>query len=242
MDNIFAISGDWPRPGRRSPPSRPSSTSTRCSWPGTIAALRGAGGPFFISCAVSPFKYVSARLRVAVPEAREEDRRGRRLAITQVGWDAAKFGELRRYLGRARPQDAGARQRVRARPPCRRADDPRRAARVLGVADELEAVRARKPGAQDGGLQARLERAARHGGGAARARLRRRLPRRNPRRGARSRGSSGAREELGPTLGGAGRRAAATASTAASTSTDSRRPGRSSRLPPAARARSPSRG
>ncbi len=142
-------------------------------------------------------------LPLPVPEAREEGRRRRRLAITQVGWDARKFGELKRYLderGLATPVlgnvyvlgPRAAERMATGQPP------------GCWVSPALlETVRQESRGA--GRRSARAARARRaHGRGAARARLRRRVHRRHPRRRA-GRVDHPARGGARAAVGGAGR-------------------------------------
>ena len=157
MHNIFSISGDWPKAAMRTAVFDIDSVQLAAH----IAELRArTGTPFFISCAVSPFKYQREDLPLSVPEARKEDR-GRR----RHGDHAGRLGrdEVRRaeeVSRRARDQDAGARQRLRPQPPRRRADEHRQPAGMLGVRRARRRA-AKESEAPDGGLQARLERAAR---------------------------------------------------------------------------------
>ena len=204
IENVFALTGDWPRPRPGGPPPEPPGLRRGLGPPGRFDGRAPAEpvGPFTLRSPSRPSSTSRADWRVAVPEAREEDRRGRRLRDHAGRLGRGEGPRAQAVPGRARPPDAGARQCVRPRPPCRRADGPRRAARVLGVADA-----ARSGAAGDAGKgrwapgPARAGRA--HGGGAARARLRRRLPRRNPRRGPR-RVDHPARAGAGAALGGAG--------------------------------------
>jgi methylenetetrahydrofolate reductase (NADH) len=64
-----------------------------------IAKLREEQGiPFHISAAVSPFKYSREDCLYQYLKLEKKVAAGANLAITQVGWDAKKFAELKRYL------------------------------------------------------------------------------------------------------------------------------------------------
>ena len=58
--------------------------------------------PFHVAVAVSPFKYVEADCMYQYLKLEKKIAAGADLAITQVGWDAEKFAELRRYLAERR--------------------------------------------------------------------------------------------------------------------------------------------
>ena len=64
-----------------------------------IAELRAAGGwPFYISVAVSPFKYTEADCAYQYLKLEKKIAAGADYAITQLGFDSRKFRELKRYL------------------------------------------------------------------------------------------------------------------------------------------------
>ncbi len=157
MHNIFAISGDWPKAAMRTAVFDIDSVQLAAH----IAELRArTGTPFFISCAVSPFKYQREDLLYQYLKLEKKIAAGADMAITQVGWDAAKFVELKQYLderGITTPvlgnvfvlsRRAGERMNTGNPPGC-------------WASDELVAVLKKESEAPDGGLQARLERAAR---------------------------------------------------------------------------------
>jgi methylenetetrahydrofolate reductase (NADPH) len=157
MHNIFAISGDWPKAAMRTAVFDIDSVQLAAH----IAELRArTGTPFFISCAVSPFKYQREDLLYQYLKLEKKIAAGADMAITQVGWDAAKFVELKKYLderGIKTPvlgnvfvlsRRAGERMNTGNPPGC-------------WASDELVAVLKKESEAPDGGLQARLERAAR---------------------------------------------------------------------------------
>ena len=95
MHNIFAISGDWPKAAMRTAVFDIDSVQLAAH----IAELRArTGAPFFISCAVSPFKYQREDLLYQYLKLEKKIAAGANMAITQVGWDATKFVELKKYL------------------------------------------------------------------------------------------------------------------------------------------------
>ena len=116
--------------------------------------------PFHVAVAVSPFKYIEADCMYQYLKLEKKIAAGADLAITQVGWDAEKFAELKRYLDERGIDDAGARQRVRARAESAPSGWRRASRRAAGSRPSCSRRCARKPTAQDGGLRARLERAA----------------------------------------------------------------------------------
>ncbi|HSD29385.1 MAG TPA: methylenetetrahydrofolate reductase, partial [Vicinamibacteria bacterium] len=167
IQNVFALTGDYPRPG---PPGGPASPARAAEPPvfdldsvqlvRLIDELRQAGRAFHVAVAVSPFKYDEADCLWQYLKLEKKIAAGADCAITQVGWDAAKFRELKRYL-----DDRGLRTPVlgnvyvlgpRAAERMSHGDPP-----GCWVSPALlEAVRAESRAA-DGGRRARLERAAR---------------------------------------------------------------------------------
>jgi methylenetetrahydrofolate reductase (NADPH) len=159
IHNVFALTGDYPtgKPGER---HEAVFDLDAVQLVHLIAEMRRAGMPFHTSVAVSPFKYVEADCLWQYLKLEKKIAAGADLAVTQVGWDARKFAELKRYL-----DERGARTPLlgnvyvlgpRAAAKMARGEPP-----GCWVAPELlEAVR-RESAAKDGGLKARLERAAR---------------------------------------------------------------------------------
>ena len=155
--DVFALTGDYPRGEDAAPPLFDLDSVQLVS---LIAELRRAGMPFHVAVAVSPFKYVEADGRYQYLKLEKKIAAGADLAITQVGWDARKFAELKRYLderGLATPvlgnvyvlgPRAAARMATGQPPGC-------------WVSPELLEIVREESRAPDGGLQARLERAAR---------------------------------------------------------------------------------
>lgn len=167
IQNVFALTGDYPRSG---PPGAPGTDARPTESPvfdldsvqlvRLIDELRRAGRAFHVAVAVSPFKYVEADCLWQYLKLEKKIAAGADCAITQVGWDAEKFRELKRYLderGLSTPLLGNvyvlgprtAERMSRGEPP---------GCWVSPVL--LEAVR-RESQAADGGRRARLERAAR---------------------------------------------------------------------------------
>jgi len=161
IENVFALTGDWPRarPGGP-PPESPVFDLDSVQLVGLIAELRRAGRSLHAAVAVSPFKYVEGDCVWQYLKLEKKVAAGADCAITQVGWDAEKFRELKRYvderglrtplLGNVYVLGPRAAERMaRGEPP------------GCWVSPELlETVRQEARG-KDGGLRARLERAAR---------------------------------------------------------------------------------
>jgi methylenetetrahydrofolate reductase (NADPH) len=157
MHNIFSISGDWPKAAQRTAVFDIDSVQLAAH----IAEKRAkTGTPFFISCAVSPFKYQREDLLYQYLKLEKKIAAGADMAITQVGWDATKFVELKRYL-----DERGLKTPVLGNVYVlsRRAAERMNTGNPPGcwASDELVAVLRKESEAPDGGLQARLERAAR---------------------------------------------------------------------------------
>jgi methylenetetrahydrofolate reductase (NADH) len=156
MYNVFALTGDWPK-GSATPPAFDLDAVQLTEM---IAELRAKhGAPFHIAVAVSPFKYVREDCLYQYLKLEKKIAAGADLAITQVGWDARKFVELKRYLderGITTPilgnvyvlNLRGAEMMAKGRPPG-----------CWASGELVEQIREESK-APDGGLNARLERAA----------------------------------------------------------------------------------
>ncbi len=161
ITNVFALTGDWPRARAGAPAAEsPVFDLDSVQLVALIDELRRGGCPFHVSVAVSPFKYVEADCVWQYRKLEKKIAAGADVAITQVGWDAEKFRELRRYL-----DERGLRTPVlgnvyvlgpRAAAKMARGEPP-----GCWVAPALLGVVRREAEARDGGLRARLERAAR---------------------------------------------------------------------------------
>jgi methylenetetrahydrofolate reductase (NADPH) len=162
IENVFAITGDYPKTGR------PVSTTTPSGFDldsvqlvEEIAEMRAAGLPFYISVAVSPFKYTEADCAYQYLKLEKKIAAGADYAITQLGYDVRKFRELKRYL-----DERGLRTPIlgnvyvlhaKAAEKMSKGEPP-----GCWVAPELvEKIQAETKASTDKGLAARLERAAR---------------------------------------------------------------------------------
>jgi methylenetetrahydrofolate reductase (NADPH) len=154
--NVFALTGDYPTDKQ----AKPVFDLDSVQLVSLIAKLREEQGiPFHISAAVSPFKYAREDCLYQYLKLEKKVAAGANLAITQVGWDATKFAELKRYLG-----DRGIDLPVLGNVYVlgRRAAEKMAGGAPPGcwVSPELAELVRRESEASDGGLEARLERAA----------------------------------------------------------------------------------
>jgi methylenetetrahydrofolate reductase (NADPH) len=95
IHNTFCISGDWPK----NSPTPPVFDIDSVQLAAAVSELRRKNGtPFHVSCAVSPFKYQREDCLYQYVKLEKKIAAGANMAITQVGWDAKKFIELKRYL------------------------------------------------------------------------------------------------------------------------------------------------
>ena len=156
LENVFALTGDYPGAGDQPPVFDLDSVQLVR----LIDERRRGGIPFHVAVAVSPFKYTEADCVYQYVKLEKKIAAGADVAVTQVGWDARKFAELRRYLderGLRTPLLGNvyvlgpktAERMATGRPP------------GCWVSPELLAAVRAESRAQDGGRQARLERAAR---------------------------------------------------------------------------------
>jgi methylenetetrahydrofolate reductase (NADPH) len=157
LHDVFALTGDYPR-GDAAP--APIFDLDAVQLVALIAELRRAGMPFHVAVAVSPFKYAEPDCRYQYLKLEKKVAAGAHVAITQVGWDARKFAELKRYL-----DERGLHVPLLGNVYVL---GPRAAARMATgqppgcwVSPELLEIVLEESRAPDGGLAARLERAAR---------------------------------------------------------------------------------
>ncbi len=159
IENVFAMTGDYPR---ETGPDRPPPVFDLDSVQliALIDEMRRAGAPFWIGVTVSPFKYLEADCVWQYLKLEKKVAAGADYAVTQVGFDAQKFRELRRYLDEREIRlpvlgnvyvltAEGAERMARGEPP------------GCWVSPELLARIREEARGPDGGLGARLERAAR---------------------------------------------------------------------------------
>ena len=160
LHNVFALTGDYPtvRPGSAEPPAAVFDLDS-VQLVRLIDELR-RDTPFHVAVAVSPFKWTEADCVYQYLKLEKKLAAGADCAVTQVGWDARKFAELKRWL-----DERGLRVPLLGNVYVL---GPRAAERMAGGQPPgcwvspalLERVRAESRAA-DGGLRARLERAAR---------------------------------------------------------------------------------
>jgi methylenetetrahydrofolate reductase (NADPH) len=156
IENVFAISGDYPLGDKADPLWAMDSVQLI----ETINELRQAGMPFHVSCAVSPFKYTEADCVYQYLKLEKKIAAGADYAITQLGYDTKKMRELKRYMaerglktpviGNVYILPKGAAEKfAKAEPP------------GCWVSPELLDRVREEANAEDKGMAARLERAAR---------------------------------------------------------------------------------
>jgi methylenetetrahydrofolate reductase (NADPH) len=101
IHDVFCITGDHPQAGKLkkedlAPLSGYDLDSVQLIE--LVDEMRRAGYPFNISCAVSPFKYTEPDCVYQYLKLEKKIAAGANFAITQLGYDAKKFLELKRYL------------------------------------------------------------------------------------------------------------------------------------------------
>jgi methylenetetrahydrofolate reductase (NADPH) len=160
IENVFAITGDYPKgvDHLKNPVPYDFDSVQLVEF---LSELRAAGMPFYISVAVSPFKYTEPDCRYQYLKLEKKIKAGADFAVTQLGYDSRKFRELKRYLderglktpvlGNVYVLPAKAAERMsKGEPP------------GCWVAPELvERIQEETKSLADKGLAARLERAAR---------------------------------------------------------------------------------
>jgi methylenetetrahydrofolate reductase (NADPH) len=160
IQNVFALTGDFPKPQAGAGPAEAAFDLDSVQLVRLIAEMRRAGMPFHVAVAVSPFKYVEADCMYQYLKLEKKIAAGADLAITQVGWDAKKFAEVRHYLAERRIDTPvlgnvyvlgpkAAERMATGQPP------------GCWVSPALLDTVRQEARAKDGGLRARLERAAR---------------------------------------------------------------------------------
>ncbi len=97
IHNVFALTGDYPKsaaPGG----ARPDFDLDSVQLVSLISEMRERGMPFWIAVAVSPFKYTEPDCAYQYLKLEKKFAAGADYAVTQLGYDAKKFRELKRYL------------------------------------------------------------------------------------------------------------------------------------------------
>ena len=157
LENVFALTGDYPKASDR---EQPVFDLDSVQLVRLIDEMRRGGMNFHIAVAVSPFKYTETDCSYQYLKLEKKIEAGADVAITQVGWDARKFEELKRYLderglhtpllGNVYVLDLRTAEKMAV-------DDPP----GCWVSSELLAAVREESETKDGGRGARLERAAR---------------------------------------------------------------------------------
>lgn len=156
IENVFVMTGDFPKSGAASGVFDLDSVQLVH----LIDELRQAGNPYWIAVAVSPFKYTEPDCVYQYLKLKKKIAAGANYAITQLGYDAGKFRELKRYvddsighfplLGNVYVLSSRAAEKMA------NGDIP-----GCWVSPELQAIVKTESQAADKGRAARLERAAR---------------------------------------------------------------------------------
>src|SRR5580704_8752873 len=96
IENVFAITGDYPKGAA---PETVQFAADSVQLVEMISEVRAARGwPFYISAAVSPFKYTEADCAYQYLKLEKKIAAGADYAITQLGFDARKCRELMQYM------------------------------------------------------------------------------------------------------------------------------------------------
>lgn len=96
IENVFAITGDYPK---GAPLGTVGFACDSVQLVETLAEQRAQGKwPFYISVAVSPFKYTEADCAYQYLKLEKKIAAGADFVITQLGFDARKSRELKRYM------------------------------------------------------------------------------------------------------------------------------------------------
>jgi methylenetetrahydrofolate reductase (NADH) len=94
IENVFAMTGDFPK----SDPAAGVFDLDSVQLVRMMDEMRQAGNPYWIAVAVSPFKYAEPDCAYQYLKLKKKIAAGANYAITQLGYDAGKFRELKRYL------------------------------------------------------------------------------------------------------------------------------------------------
>jgi len=97
IENVLALTGDYPKSAGLQPPESLFDLDS-VQMVRLIDEARQRGMPFWISVAVSPFKYTEADCAYQYLKLEKKIAAGADYVITQLGYDARKFRELKRYL------------------------------------------------------------------------------------------------------------------------------------------------
>jgi len=97
IENVLALTGDYPKAAGIQPPEELFDLDS-VQLVHLINEARQRGMPFWISVAVSPFKYTEADCAYQYLKLEKKIAAGADCVITQLGYDSRKFRELKRYL------------------------------------------------------------------------------------------------------------------------------------------------
>lgn len=97
IENVLALTGDYPKSAGSQPPESLFDLDS-VQMVRLIDEARQRGMPFCVSVAVSPFKYTEADCGYQYLKLEKKIAAGADYVITQLGYDAQKFHELKRYL------------------------------------------------------------------------------------------------------------------------------------------------
>ena len=97
IENVLALTGDYPKTATPQPPESLFDLDS-VQLVRLIDEARQQGMAFWISVAVSPFKYTEADCAYQYLKLQKKIAAGADCIITQLGYDMRKFRELKRYL------------------------------------------------------------------------------------------------------------------------------------------------
>jgi methylenetetrahydrofolate reductase (NADPH) len=97
IENVLALTGDYPKTTAPQPPEALFDLDS-VQLVRLIDEARQRGMRFWISVAVSPFKYTEADCAYQYLKLEKKIAAGANCVITQLGYDVRKFRELKRYL------------------------------------------------------------------------------------------------------------------------------------------------
>src|SRR5271154_2807463 len=99
IENVLALTGDYPKSAASNATTpQPSFDIDSVQLVALIAEMRAQGLPLWISAPVSPFKYTEDDCAYQYLKLEKKIAAGADCAITQLGYDARKFRELKHYL------------------------------------------------------------------------------------------------------------------------------------------------
>lgn len=104
IKNLLVMTGDYPTEGYDSKP-KPVFDIDSVQLIRMITTMKQSGGSnFFAGVVVSPFKLVEAEVMAQYYKLHKKITAGAQFIITQLGYDARKFDELRRFVGDSYPK------------------------------------------------------------------------------------------------------------------------------------------